>query len=75
MDLGLSKRAVLLFVANETDRTVRSLGFGNFSAGITSGMVGGLVQAYAIVGFCTCMKMAEITKHKVVEAGGKPAST
>ncbi|KAE8138886.1 putative mitochondrial DNA replication protein [Aspergillus pseudotamarii] len=70
-----SKGAVLLFVASETDRATRSIGFGNFSAGITSGMMGGLVQAYATVGFCTCMKTAEITKQKVMEAGGKPAST
>ncbi|KAJ6031431.1 mitochondrial DNA replication protein [Penicillium herquei] len=70
-----SKGAVLLFVASETDRAARSVGFGNFSAGITSGMMGGLVQAYATVGFCTCMKTAEITKLKVAEAGGKPAST
>lgn len=53
----------------------RSVGFGTFSAGIASGMMGGLVQAYATVGFCTCMKTAEITKLKVAEAGGKPAST
>ncbi|PYI18989.1 putative mitochondrial DNA replication protein [Aspergillus japonicus CBS 114.51] len=70
-----SKGAVLLFVASETDRAARSLGFGNFSAGITSGMVGGLVQAYATVGFCTCMKTAEITKLKITEEGGKPTST
>ncbi|CAG8417629.1 unnamed protein product [Penicillium salamii] len=70
-----SKGAVLLFVASETDRMVRGLGYGNFSAGITSGMVGGMAQAYATVGFCTCMKTAEITKHKVMEAGGKPPST
>ncbi|KAJ5088021.1 mitochondrial DNA replication protein [Penicillium angulare] len=70
-----SKGAVLLFVASETDRIARGAGFGNFSAGITSGMVGGLAQAYATVGFCTCMKTAEITKLKVAEAGGKPPST
>lgn len=66
---------MLLFVASETDRAARSIGLGNFSAGITSGMMGGLVQAYATVGFCTCMKTAEITKHRTVEAGGTPEST
>lgn len=70
-----SKGAVLLFVASETDQFARKIGFGNFSAGITSGMVGGLAQAYATVGFCTCMKTAEITKNKVIEKGGKPPST
>lgn len=70
-----SKGAVLLFVASETDRLARGVGFGNFGAGITSGMVGGLAQAYATVGFCTCMKTAEITKLKAAEAGGKPPST
>lgn len=34
-------------------------------------MVGGLAQAYATMGFCTCMKTVEITKHKAV-AGGAP---
>jgi hypothetical protein len=34
-------------------------------------MAGGLAQAYATMGFCTCMKTVEITKHKVA-AGGKP---
>ncbi|KAI7967962.1 hypothetical protein EIK77_000703 [Talaromyces pinophilus] len=38
-------------------------------------MVGGLAQAYATVGFCTCMKTAEITKNKIIEKGGKPPST
>ncbi|KAI9932431.1 Mitochondrial DNA replication protein yhm2 [Aspergillus wentii] len=70
-----SKGAVLLFVASETDYGMKRLGFSSFGAGITSGMVGGLAQAYATVGFCTCMKTAEITKHKVAEAGGKPPST
>jgi hypothetical protein len=38
-------------------------------------MVGGLAQAYATMGFCTCMKTVEITKHKVAAAGIKPPGT
>ncbi|MBE7180412.1 MAG: hypothetical protein INR71_04230 [Terriglobus roseus] len=37
--------------------------------GITGGMVGGLAQAYATMGFCTCMKTVEITRHKAAAAG------
>ncbi|KAF7587868.1 hypothetical protein BBP40_006637 [Aspergillus hancockii] len=35
-------------------------------------MVGGAAQAYATVEFCTCMKTAEITRHKQAAAGLKP---
>ena len=38
-------------------------------------MVGGLAQAYATMGFCTCMKTVEITKHKVAASGAKPPGT
>jgi hypothetical protein len=38
-------------------------------------MAGGIAQAYATMGFCTCMKTVEITKHKMAAAGVKPAST
>jgi hypothetical protein len=38
-------------------------------------MVGGLAQAYATMGFCTCMKTVEITKHKVAATGLKPPGT
>lgn len=38
-------------------------------------MVGGLAQAYATMGFCTCMKTVEITKHKVASTGVKPPGT
>ena len=37
--------------------------------------MGGLAQAYATMGFCTCMKTVEITKHKVAAAGMKPPGT
>ena len=38
-------------------------------------MTGGVAQAYATMGFCTCMKTVEITQHKLVAAGVKPQST
>jgi len=38
-------------------------------------MAGGLAQAYATMGFCTCMKTVEITKHKVAASGVKPPGT
>ena len=38
-------------------------------------MTGGVAQAYATMGFCTCMKTVEITKHKLAAAGVKPPST
>jgi len=38
-------------------------------------MVGGLAQAYATMGFCTCMKTVEITQHRLAAQGVKPPST
>jgi len=38
-------------------------------------MTGGVAQAYATMGFCTCMKTVEITKHKMAAQGVKPPST
>ena len=38
-------------------------------------MAGGIAQAYATMGFCTCMKTVEITKHKIAAAGVKPPGT
>lgn len=38
-------------------------------------MTGGIVQAYATMGFCTAMKTAEITRAKQMQAGQKPPST
>lgn len=38
-------------------------------------MAGGVAQAYATMGFCTCMKTVEITKHKLAAQGVKPPST
>ena len=70
-----TKGAVLLFVASEAEFYAKSFGAPNFVAGISGGMVGGLAQAYATMGFCTCMKTVEITKHKVAAAGMKPPGT
>lgn len=38
-------------------------------------MAGGVAQAYATMGFCTCMKTVEITQHKLAASGVKPPST
>lgn len=38
-------------------------------------MAGGLAQAYATMGFCTCMKTVEMTKHKAAAAGVKVPGT
>ena len=38
-------------------------------------MLGGLAQAYATMGFCTCMKTVEITKHRAAAGGAKPPGT
>jgi hypothetical protein len=38
-------------------------------------MLGGLAQAYATMGFCTCMKTVEITKHKAAAGGAKVPGT
>ncbi len=47
---------MLLFVASEAEFYARSFGASDFGAGIVGGMSGGVAQAYATVGFCTCMK-------------------
>ncbi|KAF2736813.1 mitochondrial carrier [Polyplosphaeria fusca] len=70
-----TKGAVLLFVASEAEFYAKSFGAPDFLAGISGGMTGGLAQAYATMGFCTCMKTVEITKHKVAAAGMKPPGT
>ncbi|KAK2624247.1 hypothetical protein QTJ16_006197 [Diplocarpon rosae] len=70
-----TKGAVLLFVASEGEYYARTFGAGDFTAGISGGILGGVAQAYATMGFCTCMKTVEITKSKLAAAGVKPPST
>jgi len=70
-----TKGAVLLFVASEAEYAAKSFGASDFVGGITGGMVGGVAQAYATMGFCTCMKTVEITQHKLAAQGIKPPST
>lgn len=70
-----TKGAVLLFVASEAEYQARRLGANDFVGGISGGMAGGVAQAYATMGFCTCMKTVEITKHKMAAQGVKPPGT
>lgn len=70
-----TKGAVLLFVSAEAEYRFKVLGLNNFTAGIMGGVTGGVAQAYLTMGFCTCMKTVEITKHKAASAGGVPQSS
>ncbi|CAE6410856.1 Mitochondrial DNA replication protein YHM2 [Rhizoctonia solani AG-1 IB] len=70
-----TKGGVLLFTAAEVESRAMKFGLSPASAGLVGGMSGGIVQAYATMGFCTCMKTAEITRHKQAAAGIKPPST
>ncbi|GAA5955209.1 hypothetical protein JCM5350_005443 [Sporobolomyces pararoseus] len=70
-----TKGAVLLFAAAEIETAAMGAGLGSASAGLLGGMGGGVAQAYATVGFCTCMKTAEITRSKMAVGGVEPPST
>ncbi|KZT72773.1 mitochondrial carrier [Daedalea quercina L-15889] len=70
-----TKGAVLLFTASEVESKAVAFGMSPGAAGLVGGMTGGIAQAYATMGFCTCMKTAEITRHKQAAAGAKPPST
>ncbi|KAF7800033.1 hypothetical protein EIP86_011276 [Pleurotus ostreatoroseus] len=70
-----TKGAVLLFTASEIESATVAMGVNPAAAGLLGGMGGGIAQAYATMGFCTCMKTAEITRHKQAAAGIKPPST
>ena len=64
-----TKGGVLLFVASETVYHARRFGADEFAAGVLGGVTGGIVQSYATMGFCTCMKTVEITKQKLAASG------
>ncbi|KAM0748728.1 mitochondrial carrier [Meredithblackwellia eburnea MCA 4105] len=70
-----TKGAVLLFTAAEIEGAAVNFGISPAVGGLLGGMGGGVVQAYATMGFCTCMKTAEITRSKMSAAGEKPPST
>ncbi|BGP45063.1 hypothetical protein JCM10450v2_000880 [Rhodotorula kratochvilovae] len=70
-----TKGAVLLFAAAEIEGAAMGAGIGPATAGLLGGMGGGVAQAYATVGFCTCMKTAEITRSKMAVGGVVPPST
>ncbi len=59
-------------MASEAEYYAKSFGAPDFLAGISGGMAGGVAQAYATMGFCTCMKTVEITQHKIAAKGIKP---
>ena len=62
-------------MATEAEWYARTLGASDFGGGIIGGVTGGVAQAYATMGFCTCMKTVEITKHKVASTGQKVPGT
>ncbi|TIA90679.1 hypothetical protein E3P99_01423 [Wallemia hederae] len=70
-----TKGAVLLFTAAEIEKYSVTAGVSPAAAGLLGGMGGGIAQAYATMGFCTCMKTAEITRHKEAASGITPPST
>jgi len=70
-----TKGAVLVFTASEVETATLGMGISPAVAGLLGGMTGGVAQAYATMGFTTCMKTAEITRHKTAATGVKPPST
>ncbi|KAI5898380.1 mitochondrial carrier [Schizophyllum commune H4-8] len=70
-----TKGAVLIFTASEVESKTLDLGINPAAAGLIGGMSGGIMQAYATMGFTTCMKTAEITRAKTAASGVKPPST
>ncbi|KAI0963742.1 Mitochondrial DNA replication protein yhm2 [Taiwanofungus camphoratus] len=70
-----TKGAVLLFTASEIETATMAVGISPAVSGLLGGMTGGIAQAYATMGVSTCMKTAEITRHKQAAAGVKPPST
>lgn len=70
-----TKGAVLLFTASEIETASVASGISPGAAGLLGGMGGGIAQAYATMGFTTCMKTVEITRHKQAATGAAPEST
>ncbi|KAF8308901.1 mitochondrial carrier [Clavulina sp. PMI_390] len=70
-----TKGAVLLFTAAEVEKASMGMGLDQASAGLLGGISGGVAQAYATMGFTTCMKTVEITRHKQASTGAVPEST
>ncbi|KAH8835861.1 mitochondrial carrier domain-containing protein [Flagelloscypha sp. PMI_526] len=70
-----TKGAVLMFAASEVESATLGMGIGPGAAGLLGGMTGGIAQAYATMGFTTCMKTVEITRAKTAATGVKPPST
>ncbi|KAJ2919259.1 hypothetical protein MD484_g1140, partial [Candolleomyces efflorescens] len=70
-----TKGAVLVFTASEVETVTLRAGVNPAVAGLLGGMTGGIAQAYATMGFTTCMKTAEITRAKTAATGVKPPST
>ncbi|KAI5835291.1 mitochondrial carrier domain-containing protein [Schizophyllum commune] len=70
-----TKGAVLIFTASEVESKTLEWGINPAAAGLIGGMSGGIMQAYATMGFTTCMKTAEITRAKTAASGVKPPST
>ncbi|WWD17643.1 hypothetical protein CI109_102084 [Kwoniella shandongensis] len=71
-----TKGAVLIFTSAEIEKYAKkTFGVSTATAGMLGGIGGGVAQAYATMGFCTCMKTVEITRHKQIETGAAPEST
>jgi len=70
-----TKGGVLMFTASEVESGTLAMGINPAFAGLLGGMSGGVAQAYATMGFTTCMKTAEITRQKTAATGVKPPST
>ncbi|EPY49195.1 tricarboxylic acid transporter, variant [Schizosaccharomyces cryophilus OY26] len=70
-----TKGAVLLFTSAELEYWGRCAGFSSTVAGALAGMGGGIAQAYATMGLCTCMKTAEVTRAKQAASGVNVPST
>ncbi|KAJ7630803.1 mitochondrial carrier domain-containing protein [Roridomyces roridus] len=70
-----TKGAVLVFTASEVETKTLGMGISPAVSGLLGGMSGGVAQAYATMGFTTCMKTVEITRQKTAATGAKPLST